>query len=223
MNSTTTLPPASRRFSRLLWGVGLTATLLVLAFLLAILRSHETTRKPLPDYGRIADFTLTNQESQMVSLADLEGKVWVADIIFTRCPGPCLKMTRQMSELQAFLPPRSQAKLVTLTTDPDFDTPKVLKAYAQRFSADPHRWIFLTGTKKQIAGLAINSLKLTAIEKKPEERQSPDDLFVHSTIFVVLDKHAHLRGIFDTTGEGVDPVQMRQEVLGAVKRLERES
>lgn len=209
---------------RLLWlGIGLTAALLVLAFLLAAFKSGAVPDKPLPDYGLVADFTLTNQDGVAVSLNELRGKVWVADIIFTRCPGPCLKMTRQMKDLQASLPQRSQAKLVTLTTDPDFDTPKVLKTYGQRFGADANRWMFLTGTQKQIASLAIDSLKLTAIEKKPEERQSPVDLFVHSTIFVIVDKKAHLRGIFETSGEGVDPIQVRSELLAAVRRLERES
>ena len=98
----------------------------------------------------IADFTLTNQNGSAVSLADLRGQVWVADIIFTRCPGPCLKMTRQMKELQEALPPASQAKLVTLTTDADFDTPPVLKAYAERFGADTNRWMFLTGPKRRL-------------------------------------------------------------------------
>src|ERR1035437_4345469 len=126
----------------LVWGglalVGLT---LVLAFGLAQFKSHSDAGRPLPVYGQIADFSLTNQNGRAVSLADLRGKVWVADIIFTRCPGPCLKMTRQMKELQNALPPESQIKLVTLTTDADFDTPPVLKAYAERFGADPNRWM----------------------------------------------------------------------------------
>src|SRR2546430_1045329 len=90
---------------------------IVLAFLLAHLKLRMLLGKPLPIYGQVADFTLTNQNGRVVTLADLRGKVWVADIIFTRCPGPCLKMTRQMKELA--LPPSSQARLVTLTTDPD--------------------------------------------------------------------------------------------------------
>lgn len=213
-----------RHTNRVLWiGLGLTAALLVLAFLLATLKMGAALGKPLPVYGGVADFTLTNQDGRPISRADLRGKVWVADIIFTRCPGPCLKMTRQMSQLQAALPPRSQAQLVSLTTDPEFDTPPVLKTYAQRFGADFNRWMFLTGSPKQVASLAIDSLKLTALGKKPEERQSPVDLFVHSTIFVVIDKHSHLRGIFETTGPGVDPVQTRHDILSAVRRLERES
>ena len=68
-----------------------------------ILRFVGRAEKPLPVYGQIADFALTNQNGGTVSLADLRGHVWVADIIFTRCPGPCPKMTRQMKELQEAL------------------------------------------------------------------------------------------------------------------------
>jgi protein SCO1/2 len=170
----------------------------------------------------VADFALTNQNGQDVSLADLREHVWVADIIFTRCGGPCPRMTRQMKELQDALPPGSTAKLVTLTTDADFDTPPVLRAYAGRFQADTNRWTFLTGDKREVAKLAIDSLKLTAIEKKPEERVTPKDLFVHSTIFVIVDKRSQLRGVFETTGEGIDPQQVQAKILAAVRQLERE-
>jgi protein SCO1 len=213
----------ARRVEWLIWsGLALAAATLLLAFLLALLKARAALGKPLPVYGQIAGFTLTNQNGRAVSLADLRGHVWVADIIFTRCPGPCLKMTRQMQELQQALPESSQARLVSLTTDPDFDTPPVLKAYAERFGANPSRWMFLTGTKKQIANLAIDSLKLTAVETKPAERQSPDDLFVHSTIFVVADKRGQLRAVFETTGETLDPSRVKANILAAVRRLERE-
>ena len=131
-------------------------------------------------------------------------------------------MTRQMKQLQEALPPGSEAKLVTLTTDPEFDTPPVLKRYAERFGADLNRWMFLTGPNTEIARLAIDSLKLTAIPKTPEERQTPADLFVHSTIFVVADKQARLRGVFQTTGEGIDPRVVQTQILNTVRRLERE-
>lgn len=212
-----------RRTEWLVWGglalVGLT---LLAALLFARFASRSGPGQLLPVYGQIADFGLTNQDGRAVSLADLRGRVWVADIIFTRCPGPCLKMTKQMKVLQDALPPDSPTKLVTLTTDADFDTAPVLKTYAKRFEADPQRWMFLTGTKRGIANLAIDSLKLTAIEKKPEERESPQDLFVHSTIFVIADKRGQLRGVFETTGEGIDPQNVKQQILAAVGRLERE-
>lgn len=211
-----------QRTPRPLWGgLALVGVTLVIAFVFLGLKLRPAHVNPLPVYGQIADFTLTNQNGQVVSLADLQGKVWVADIIFTRCAGPCPVMTRHMKELQDALSSASQAKLVTLTTDPEFDTPPVLRAYAARFGADTNRWMFLTGTKPQIGKLAIDSLKLSAVEKKPEERDSPEDLFVHSTIFVVVDRQARLRGIFQTTGEGVDPKQEKALILATVERLER--
>lgn len=205
------------------WG-GLALVVFTVALVLALagLKFQGAPGKSLPVIGPIADFTLTNQNGRAVSLADLRGRVWVADIIFTRCAGPCPRMTRQMKELQEALPPDSQAKLVTLTTDADFDTPPVLRVYAERFGADTNRWLFLTGTKQEIAKLAIDSLKLTAVAKKPEERESPADLFVHSTIFVVADKQARLRGVFETTGEGIDPRAVQTQILAAVRQLERE-
>jgi len=209
--------------NRAMWvGLSLTGALLVLSLTLALFNTRGARSGPLPVYGQVTDFTLTNQEGRAVSLADLHGHVWVADIIFTRCPGPCLKMSRQMQELQQSLPLQTPTRLVTLTTDADYDTPPILKAYAARFSADTNRWMFLTGTTKQIADLAIHSLKLTAIEKKPEEQQSPEDLFVHSTIFVLLDKQARLRGIFETVGEGIDPEQVKRRILAGIHQLERE-
>ena len=215
-----TKPP---RTERLVWvGLGLTIALLLLASWLAILKVRAGFGKPLPVYGRVADFTLTNQDGRTVALADLRGRVWVADIIFTRCAGPCLKMSRQMMDLQQALPGVSTVKLISLTTDPDFDSPSILKKYSERFNANPARWWFLTGTKTQIAALAIDSLKLTAIEKKPEERQSPADLFVHSTIFVIVDKRGQLRGVYETSGEGTDPRQVRSQLLAGIRRLERE-
>ncbi len=215
-------PAPARRFPWII-GIGLLLLILLLslAFLLAkaqALREHDA----LPVLAQVVDFSLTNQNGSAVSLADLRGHVWVADIIFTRCAGPCPRMTRQMKELQDSLPKESQAKLVTLTTDPENDTPAVLKTYGRHNNQDTNRWMFLTGTKQQIANLAINSLKLSAVEVKPEDRTSDADLWVHSTIFVVVDKHAQLRGVYETGGEGVDWAVEKQKILAVAKRLERD-
>ena len=141
------------------------------------LQINRSRRRPLLRViGPVADFTLTNQDGQLSTLADFTNHVWVADIIFTRCAGPCPRMTGQMRSLQNLLPPDSTAQLVTLTTDPDFDSPAVLKKYGERFNADSNRWTFLTGTKKEIAALASGSLKLSAVPVKlgrPQRRRRP--------------------------------------------------
>jgi protein SCO1/2 len=216
-------PPAVRRFpSTIAVGLLLTILALSLAFLLAKAQSRAPRLEPLPVLASVADFSLTNQNNASVSLADLRGRVWVGDIIFTTCPGPCLRMTRQMKELQDALPADNQTKLVSLTTNPDYDTPDVLKTYGVKNGADTNRWMFLTGTKKQINNLAVDSLKLSAVEKKPEERTSPEDLWVHSTIFVLVDKHAQLRAIYQTGGEDVSWPAEKKKLLVAIKQLERE-
>jgi len=215
--------PQARKLSVTL-SIGLLLVLLtlLLAYLLTDLEKRASHSPALPVINTLNDFALTNQAGVAVSLADLRGKVWVADIIFTRCTGPCLKMTRQMKELQDALPTDNKTKLVTLTTDPDFDTPPVLAKYSGRFNADTNRWMFLTGTKKEIGALGGGGLKLSAVEIKPDERKSETDLFIHSTIFVVVDKHAQLRGAFETGGEGVDWPAEKQKILSSVKQLERE-
>jgi len=215
--------PAQRRFPSTV-GIGFLLLILALslAFLLAKVQSRTPKRQSLPVLATIADFSLTNQNNTPVSLANLRGHVWVADIIFTHCGGPCLRMTHQMKELQDALPKDSQARLVSLTTDADNDTPEVLKTYGIHNGQDTNRWMFLTGTKKQINNLAVDSLKLSVVEKPPQDRVTPEDLWVHSTIFVVIDKHAQLRGIYQTGGEDVSWPAEKKKLLGAVRQLERE-
>jgi protein SCO1 len=213
-----------QQLPRTLWvGMGLLFSLLGVAYLLSLTELDRAQHRAPPVLGKIADFTLTNQDGKVTTLADLTNHVWIADIIFTRCAGPCPHMTGQMKSVQDALPPTSDTKLVTLTTDPDFDTPEVLKKYGDRFGADFNRWTFLTGTKLEIASLGSGSLKLSAVPVKLEDQKSVADLFIHTTIFVVVDKHAQLRASFETGGDGVDWTNdIEPKLLATVRQLERE-
>jgi protein SCO1 len=165
----------------------------------------------------LPSFTLTNQLGAMVTPASLSNKVAVVCVIFTRCAGPCPEMTRRMGELQRVILADLPVKLVTITTDPAYDTPEVLKRYAARYNANSERWWLLTGNKSDIALLAREGLKLVAQETKPEERVNDADLFIHSTVFVLLDKKGRLRGSIEST----EP-NFNIKVLQAVRRLARE-
>ena len=216
---------SSQRPPRTIWvGFGFVSGLLGLALLISLLQINRSRHLlQLPVLGPVADFTLTNQDGQLATLADFTNQVWVADIVFTRCAGPCPRMTGQMRSLQNLLPEESRAKLVTLTTDPEFDSPAVLKKYGERFGADSNRWTFLTGTKGEIAGLAAGSLKLGSVPIKAADRLNDVDLFIHTTMFVVVDKHARLRGDFETGGDGVDWTNSVQpRILKAIRQLENE-
>ncbi len=162
-------------------------------------------------------FTLTNQLGAVVTPMVLSNKVAVVCVIFTRCSGPCPEMTRRMGELQRVIPATLPVKLISVTTNPDYDSPEVLKHYAARYNPNSERWWFLTGSKSDIALLAREGLKLVAEETKPEERVNDADLFIHSTVFVLLDKKGRLRGSIESTEPNFDI-----KVLQAVRKLARE-
>jgi cytochrome oxidase Cu insertion factor (SCO1/SenC/PrrC family) len=156
----------------------------------------------LPMICQVDDFSMTNQLGREVRRADLLDQVWVADVIFTRCPGPCARMTSHMADLQASIPKQWPVKFVSLTTDAEYDTPEVLRVYADEYQADPRRWSFLHATKPAIVDLAVKNLKLVVLDKE-QERQSPNDLFIHSTTLALVDKHGRLRGAFDSVPVGL--------------------
>jgi protein SCO1/2 len=212
-----------RQLPRKLWvGFALLLALLCVAGFLSLTEARNE-RAALPVYGQIADFTLTNEDGQATTLADLTNHVWVADIIFTRCAGLCPRMTAQMKSLQDALPQNSGARLVTLTTDPRYDSPEILKRYGERFDANFNRWIFLTGKKNEIASLAAGSLKLGSTPIASADQRNAVDLFIHSTIFVVMDKRARMRGIFQTGGDDVDwQNTVRPNILATIRQLDRE-
>jgi len=212
---------STQRFPLTIWvGFGLLFSLLGLMYLLSLMEYGRARQKALPVIDEVADFTLTNQEGNVTTLADLSNHVWIADIIFTRCAGNCPIMSTQMKSLQDALPSTGQAKLVTLTTDPDYDKPSILKRYGEHYGADFQRWTFLTGEKGELAGLATGSLKLGSTPVPPPDRTNSVDLFVHSTIFVVVDKQSRLRGSFQTQGQDVDWTKIRPQILATVKELE---
>lgn len=199
----------------IIWSaLALTMVAITVAFLYT--RFGERLDKPLLDSGAVPHFTLTNQHGQAFSLTNLLGQVWVADVIFTRCPVSCEKMSRRMKALQDQFPARANVRFISLTADPEFDTPRVLTTYAGRHGADPDRWFFLTGLKRDVYKLAVDGLKFVVLDKT-EQRETPDDLFVHSTHFVLIDKRGHIRGYFEGTDE-----HERKQLAIAVKKLMRE-
>lgn len=216
----------------MIWAI---LAVVVLGILVAFIREqHEGAHQTngLPVYGQVSDFRLTNNLGQSVSLNDYLGKVWLADIIFTRCPGPCARMTSKLREIQSVLPVRDDLKLISITTDPSHDTPDVLDRYAKRYEAESSRWHFLTGVKRDILALAVDQLKLTALEKDSDVRETPDDLFIHSTNLVLIDRQGRLRASFVLLGydspdgpaqDGSDQwTATRQAILAAVDQLLRE-
>jgi protein SCO1/2 len=205
--------------------------LLVFATVLLVLQNqrqkslvHGSPGSPAPTGGEmpvismLSDFALTNHAGAIVRRSDLLGTVLVGDIIFTRCPGPCARMSANLSRLQRALEPAEPVRFFSLTADPDFDTPAVLAEYARRHGAELPRWQFLTGTKADLYRLATRDLLLVVVDNTADTNAPPEDLFLHSTKLVVLDRGGRLRATFD----GEDPAVIPQ-VVAAVRQLASET
>lgn len=139
----------------------------------------------LPVIRAVPEFALTDQNGDEVTMADLRGKIWIADFIFTRCAGPCPLMTARMLEMRKALVKTPEVKLVSVTVDPAYDTPEVLKAYAEANFADPNRWKFLTGEKEVIEKLVTEGF----MQHLAEENGEP----VHGTMFLLVDGQGMVR------------------------------
>ena len=173
--------------------------------------------KQLPVYGNVPAFSLSNQNGQIVTDADWRGHVTVVDLIFSRCAGQCLLMSATMKQLQDQLPSSPSVSLVSLTCDPEFDTPAILKKYGEKFGARDGVWSFLTGPKRTLHQLSVEGLKLVAQEKALAEQETSSDLFLHSIKLVLIDQQGRIRAYFDG-----DSTQCIPAVLTAIRQLGRE-
>jgi len=172
---------------------------------------------PAVPLREVRPFSLTNQLAEPVGLESLKGRPWAVNLIFTRCPGPCAQLSGVMRTLQKRIPEGSKAGLMSLTSDPEHDNPGVLAAYGARFEADARRWQLVTGTRAEIRRLATEDLMMVLQDKAPELRESPEDLFLHSTLIVLLDGRGRVRQVV----EGLEPGAV-DRVLALLAELERE-
>jgi protein SCO1/2 len=145
-------------------------------------------------YHSVGGFSLLDQDSNSVTEKVVDGKIYVADFIFTSCKTICPKMSNQMMAVQYKFKDSTNFNILSFTVDPEFDSPSVLKTYAQAHQAIKNKWYFLTGDKKMIYDLARNSYFVTALKGDG----GPDD-FVHSEQVVLVDKEKHIRGFYDGT------------------------
>ncbi len=155
----------------------------------------DASNDSLPIMFDAPGFELTNQEGETFSSESLAGHVWVADFIFTRCPGPCPVMTQNMKKLHDTFDDAEKLRFVTFTVDPENDTPAVLKKYARRFKADSERWTFLTGERETIFGLSVDGFKLAAAPA--EAADDPSHPIVHSQRYVLVDREGKIRGYYN--------------------------
>lgn len=189
---------------------------LVAIFGLAAWRELRPGREPLPVLATVPDFSLTERNGDSFGIADLRGTLWVADFIFTRCGGTCPIMTTNMREIQRALLERgySDVKLVSFTVDPQYDTPEVLRTFAEGYGAQAGVWYFITGPGEAIQALATKGFRLSAATGEA----GTDDGIVHSIRFVLVDRQGQIRAYYEGTNESVIP-----HLLEDIKHLRAEA
>lgn len=196
MNTTSaTMNQASPR-GAIAWKITLILIPIVTLLLLLWLRHIEVAalrQRTVSSYGTVPTFQLVNQNGQPFGSPQLAGKIWIADFIYTTCPGPCPMISSRMSELQKPLE-KTDVRLVSFSVDPEKDTPQVLRGYAEKLQADPARWNFLTGPKSAIYKLSHDGFRLAVSDGSGEQ-----GIPVHSTRIVLVDRHGQIRGYYDAT------------------------
>ncbi|MDB4533994.1 SCO family protein [Vicingaceae bacterium] len=145
-------------------------------------------------YHQIPFFEFTNQDGNKVTRDDLLGSVYVADFFFVTCPTICPKMTTNMGYVQKKFEDRKDLRFISITVNPEHDTVEVLKEYSEMVHADSRNWDFLTGTKEDIYDIAFKGFFVNA----DKDEIAPGG-FLHSQYFILVDKNAHIRGVFDGT------------------------
>ena len=163
-----------------------------------------------PAIGTVPDFHFATQDGKTLTRQDLLGKVWVIDFFFTRCPGPCPVMSSRLAEISKELKKAKDVRLVSLSIDPEHDTPAVLNEYAAKVGADPDRWIFLTGPKNQVEEFTTKGMLQALSNADPA---TP----VHSTRFLVIDRQGRIR-----SARKLDEPELVQKLLMDIGNLLRE-
>ncbi|MDZ4714430.1 MAG: SCO family protein [Cytophagales bacterium] len=175
-----------------------------------------TPRWELPangEFHQIRPFNLINQENQQFTEADIEGKICIVDFFFTYCPGICPKMAASMIDLQEEFLNDDNILLLSHTVTPDYDSVSVLKQYARNKGVNFRRWKLLTGTRSEIYDLGR---KYYFVEED-EGLKRPEEVFLHTENFILIDKQRHIRGIYN----GIDPNSI-QSLIADIKALRQE-
>lgn len=171
----------------------------------------DTTMQYIRKYHKIADFALHNQNGELVTQQNYDGKIYVADFFFTTCPTICVPMKDNMLILQEALKDNDKVLLLSHTVTPEIDTVEQLRKFANDRGIIDSKWNLVTGDKKQIYDLARKSYLVA----KDDEFSEYD--LIHTENFVLVDSKKRIRGYYDGTDK-----EAMQEILEDIEVLLQE-
>lgn len=165
---------------------------------------------PPPVVGQLPEFRLVDQAGAAFGSKELRGQVWVADFFFTSCPSVCPKLTRAAKALQErFAAADVPVRLVSISVDPETDTPARLTDYAREYALDTTRWSLLTGDLADIRRLVVEGFAAHMGDKVPDGAGLMD--IAHSTHLVLVDGQGRIRGYYGSDEQGSDEVFHRAQ------------
>ena len=183
---------------------GIVAVMLLVTFLF----KESSTLDDLPISGSVPDFEFTDSNGETITREDMEGKVWVADFIFTTCTMACPIMTGNMNIIHKSFKDDNNVRIISISVYPEYDTPEVLKEYASRYNANTDRWHFLTGPEESVKNIIKTGFKIGDYE----------DIIFHSEKFALVDVRGNIRGYYSGM-ETEDMSKLKKDI----KKLLRES
>jgi protein SCO1/2 len=168
------------------------------------------TEDKLPRLAQVPAYEFVNQDGTALRSADLKGKPYVLDFMFTSCGGICPVMSRSLGVVREGLGKDTTVRIVSVTVDPDKDKPAVLKRYAREFvSGAGARWDHVTGDKSSIMAL------LTALHLATERDVQNFDPSRHSTRYMLVDGDGWVRGYYT-----YDDADARDQLVRDARKLE---
>lgn len=164
-------------------------------------------------YHTVGGFKLVNQNKDTLTEKVTDNKIYVADFFFATCQSICPQMSTQLNRVQNEFKSDNDFLILSHTVNPSHDTAEVLYAYAGKYQALPNKWHFLTGSKKTIYDLARYDYLVNALE----DDGTPEG-FLHSELFLLIDKQKRIRGMYD----GTDSIQVNK-LIADIKLLKTEN
>lgn len=163
----------------------------------------------------LKDFDLVDHKGRPFKKADMVGKVWIADFIFTSCPSICPSMTKTVAKVADELKAEEGIRFLSITVDPENDTPEKLDAFFQKHGvveggAPSPRWYFVTGEPKAVDDTILKSF-LMAFQRGATPAQ-----VTHAERLVLVDKQAHVRALFDTDAAGLEALKKQARELAKI-------
>ncbi|MBL4905697.1 MAG: SCO family protein [Flavobacteriaceae bacterium] len=170
-------------------------------------RLVDPSVKHIQNNHTIADFSLLNQQGEIITHKNYEGKIYIADFFFTRCQTICIAMAYNMSELQSYYKNDAEIMFLSHSVTPVMDSVPVLYAYAKNKGVIDGKWNVTTGNKKHIYELARKSYFAVLDQGTGDEND-----FIHTEQFILVDKERRIRGYYDGTNKE-DMQKIKEDII----------